>query len=337
MLWGALPLDGVGSCWLFFTDDLHDILSWVPASNRPHTFKSCFTHSSQVFYGRPGPFLPGTGLDLALFISPLERMTCPNHQSRCSQTRMARSHIPSLASRLSIDGSSNGLTPQIQRIIVRSLRHNLWRVAEVMGQVSIPCNIKLSTLELNRRNHQVERHRLGRKQRKVFTKLTPGTPASSSGSSHTATTSSEHAETINRFEHTVTNLNLLERAAVDRAYTRLTMAMRAFIGHVLGECFEAWAFLIINPQVAFGVPDGWPTYSRKAHSIWELAGILQDIQPEPRSHELCFSHVYMKTLGFQSRLPRLDTLNTFLERSSNDHEIICKEQLPGHPHPKISR
>ena len=74
MLWGALPLDGVGSCRLFFTDDLHDTLSWVLASDKPHTFKSCFTHSSQVFFGRPGPFLPGTGLDLTLFIS---RMTCP--------------------------------------------------------------------------------------------------------------------------------------------------------------------------------------------------------------------------------------------------------------------
>ena len=91
----------------------------------------------------------------------------------------------------------------------------------------------------------------------------------------------------------------------------------------------------MNPQVAFGAPDGWPAYSRTTHGTWELAGVLQDIQPKPRSHELCFSHVYMKTLGFQSLLPRLDTFNTFLKRSSNDHEIICKEQLPGHPHPKI--
>ena len=108
MLWRRLPLDGVGSCRLFFTDDLHDNLSWVPASDKPHTFKSCFTHSSQVFFGRPGPFLPGTGLDLTLFISPLERMTCPNHLSRRSRTRMARSHIPSLACSSSIDGSSDG-------------------------------------------------------------------------------------------------------------------------------------------------------------------------------------------------------------------------------------
>ena len=149
MLWRRLPLDGVGSCRLFFTDDLHDNLSWVPASDKPHTFKSCFTHSSQVFFGRPGPFLPGTGLDLTLFISPLERMTCPNHLSRRSRTRMARSHIPSLACSSSIDGSSDGLTPQIQRIIARSLRHSRWRAAEVMGQVSVPCNIELRTLELN--------------------------------------------------------------------------------------------------------------------------------------------------------------------------------------------
>ena len=39
MLWGALPLEGVGSCRLFFTDDLHDTLSWVPASDKPHTFQ----------------------------------------------------------------------------------------------------------------------------------------------------------------------------------------------------------------------------------------------------------------------------------------------------------
>ena len=198
MLWGALPLDGVGSCRLFFTDDLHDTLSWGPATDKPHTFKSCFTHSSQVFFGRPGPFHPGTGLDLTLFISPNERMACPNHLSRSSRTRTARSHIPSLACRSSIDGSSDDLTPQIQRIIA---------------------------------------------------------------------------------------------------------------------------------------PDGWPTYSRTAHSTWELAGILQDIQPEPRSRGLCFSHVYMKTLEFQSLLPRLDMFNTFFKRSSNDHEIVCKEQHPGHPHP----
>ena len=151
MLWGALSFDRVGSCRLLFTDDLHDTLSWVPASDKPHTFKSCFTHSSQVFFGHPGPFLPGTGLDLTLFISPLERMTCPNHLSRRSRTKKARSHIPSLACRSSIDGSYDSLTPQIQRIIARSLRHSRWRASEVMGQVSVPCNIELCTLELNRR------------------------------------------------------------------------------------------------------------------------------------------------------------------------------------------
>ena len=253
---------------------------------------------------------------LDLFISPLERMTCPNHLSRRSRTRMARSHIPSLACSSSIDGSSDGLTPQIQRIIARSLRHSRWRAAEVMGQVSVPCNIELRTLELNRRPLRSKGTGL---DVKAFSELTPGTSASSSGSSHAATTSTEHvtqvAETINRLEHTVTNLNLLERAAIDRAYTRHTTTTRAFIGQVLGKCFEARAFPIMNPQVAFGAPDGWPAYSRTTHSTWELAGVLQDIQPKPRSHELCFSHVYMKTLGFQSLLPRLDTFNTFLKRS----------------------
>ena len=78
--------------------------------------------------------------------------------------------------------------------------------------------------------------------------------------------------------------------------------------------------------------DDLPTPVRHT-AQWEFAGILQDIQSEPRSHELCFSHVYMKTLGFQALLPRLDMLNTFFKRSSNDHEIVCKEQLPGHPQP----
>ena len=48
-----------------------------------------------------------------VMISPLERMTCPNHLSRRSRTRTARSHVPSLACRSSIDRSSDGLTPQI--------------------------------------------------------------------------------------------------------------------------------------------------------------------------------------------------------------------------------
>ena len=78
MRWGRLPLDGVGSCRLFFTDDLHDNLSWVPASDKPHTFKSCFTHSSQVFFGRPGPFLPGTGLDLTSSHKDMDSLNIEN-------------------------------------------------------------------------------------------------------------------------------------------------------------------------------------------------------------------------------------------------------------------
>ena len=139
MLWGRLPLDGVGSCRLFFTDDLHDNLSWVPVSDKPHTFKSWFTHSSQVFFGRPGPFLPGTGLDLTLFISPLERMTCPNHLSRRSRTRMARSHIPSLACSSSIDGSSDGLTPQTSRFLILRIwiHQKIWRLIQSLDHKSI--------------------------------------------------------------------------------------------------------------------------------------------------------------------------------------------------------
>ena len=215
----------------------------------------------------------------------------PNHLSRRSQTRTARSHIPSLACRSSIDGSSDPTNPADHSTI--------FMTQSVKGVGSHGPSFRTmyhwttyirGWVRAKQTTPQVERHRLGHEQRKVFSKLS--TPASSSGSSHTATTSTEHvtqvAETINRFEHTVTNLNLLERAAVYRAYSRLTTATRAFIGHVLGECFEARAFLVMDPQVAFGAPDGWPTYSRTAHSTWELAGILQDIQPEPRSHELCF-------------------------------------------------
>ena len=238
MLWGALPSDGVGSCRLFFTDDLHDTLAWVPASDKPHTFKSCFTHSSQVFFGHPGPFLPGTGLDLTLFISPLERMTCPNHLSRRSRTRTARSHIPSLACRSSIDGSSDGLTPQIQRIIARSLRHSRWRASEVMGQVSVPCNIELHTLELNRQplrskgtGLDVSKGRFSRNLPQAHLHLAVAAAIQPPPALSNVT---QVAETINRFEHTVTNLNLLERTAVDRAYTRLTTATRTFIVHVLG-------------------------------------------------------------------------------------------------------
>ena len=76
MLWGRLPLDGVGSCRLFFTDDLHDNLSWVPASDKPHTFKSCFTHSSQVFFGRPGPFRTSQSHVANVKASSLWKLAC---------------------------------------------------------------------------------------------------------------------------------------------------------------------------------------------------------------------------------------------------------------------
>ncbi len=41
----------------------------------------------------------------------------------------------------------------------------------------------------------------------------------------------------------------------------------------------------------------------------------------------------MKALGFLN----LDKFNAFLEKYSNDHEIICKEQLPVYIYPEVSR
>ena len=87
-----------------------------------------------------------------------------------------------------------------------------WPERDVIGHnlVSYPtwrrpiCELRYY-IRVKQTTPQVERHRLGCEQRKVFSKLIPSTPASSSGSSHTATTSTEHvtqvAETINRFEH----------------------------------------------------------------------------------------------------------------------------------------
>ena len=57
------------------------------------------------------------------------------------------------------------------------------------------------------------------------------------------------------------------------------------------------------------------------------------IQLAPRGHEYCLIHVYMKALGFLN----LDKFNAFLEKYSNDHEIICKEQLPVYIYPEVSR
>ena len=119
-------------------------------AERLQALRSSLTHSSQVFLGRPGPFLPGIGMVLTLFISLEERMTWPNHHSRRSRMTTASSHRSSFLCSSSMEGSSANLTPHIQRIMAQSLRHSRWSAAEGLGQVSVACNLELRTLEEKR-------------------------------------------------------------------------------------------------------------------------------------------------------------------------------------------
>ena len=86
----------------------------------------------------------------AVLISPLERSTCPYHQSLLSFRMRSRFSMPSRTSR-SLDlvvTMSCGLTLQICLIIALSFRCRCWRFGFVNGQVSLALSIALRTQEL---------------------------------------------------------------------------------------------------------------------------------------------------------------------------------------------
>ena len=140
----AFPQGGLGSSRLFFTEDLQPTLSWAS--------RSSLTHSGHIFMGLPWPlFIPTICIDWTQLISTEERSTCPNHRSLRLRMSMVRSSRPSFLCSSSIFGSSDGLTPHIQRTMARSFRHSLWQASEDMGQVSVACSMELHTFELNRR------------------------------------------------------------------------------------------------------------------------------------------------------------------------------------------
>ena len=101
-------------------------------------------------FGPPRPTLSVNCMSKAVLIAPLERSTCPNHQSLLSFRMRSRSSMPSRTSS-SMDlvvTISCSLTLQICLIIVLSFRCRRWRLGFVNGQVSLAWSIALCTQEL---------------------------------------------------------------------------------------------------------------------------------------------------------------------------------------------
>ena len=108
---------------------------------RPHVKISFFTHLDHVL--RCPPFLPVPGsvkfvIDL---IQDVARCTWPYHLSRRLWRTDAISWMPSFCSNETEGVSSQFLTPQIQRIMARSLRRSRCSSVFFGPHVSLPCNM----------------------------------------------------------------------------------------------------------------------------------------------------------------------------------------------------
>ena len=112
----------------------------------PFLSVSCF----HVILGLPGPRFLSTCMSKAVLTAPLERSTCPYHQSLRSFRMRSRSSMPSRTNS-SLDlvvTMSCGLTLQICLIIALSFCCRCWRFGFVNGQVSLAWSIALHTQEL---------------------------------------------------------------------------------------------------------------------------------------------------------------------------------------------
>ena len=107
-------------------------------SSRFHTFKSSFKVSCQDLRGRPLPHFPGTSNAVQRFIQSVLRFTCPNHRNLLARRATSKGGIHSLLHRLNELIRSTGLTPQIQRIMARSVLSNLDLSSFLSAQHSLP-------------------------------------------------------------------------------------------------------------------------------------------------------------------------------------------------------
>ena len=129
------------------TPDLQVSLSCGSIAESFHSLGSLSVSCFQVILGLPGPRFLLTCMSKAVLTAPLERSTCPYHQSLLSFSMRSRSSIPSRASS-SMDlmvAVSCGLTLQICLIIALSFRCRRRRQGFVTGQVSLAWSIVLCT------------------------------------------------------------------------------------------------------------------------------------------------------------------------------------------------
>ena len=115
-----------------------------------HSLQSLSVSCFHVILGLPGPHFPSTCMSKAVLTAPLERSTCPYHQSLLSFRMRSRSSMPSRTSS-SLDlvvTMSCGLTFQICLIITLLFCCRRWRFGVVNGQVSLAWSIGLRTQEL---------------------------------------------------------------------------------------------------------------------------------------------------------------------------------------------
>ena len=120
-----------------------------------HFLRSLSVSCFHVILGLPGLRFPSTCMSKAVLTAPLERSTCPYHQSLLSFSMRSRSSMPSCTSS-SLDlvvTMSCSLTLQICLIIALSFRCRHLRYGFVNGQVLLTWSSVLCTQELYTRPH----------------------------------------------------------------------------------------------------------------------------------------------------------------------------------------
>ena len=99
---GGIVPTSVGSrpdAWLAarmadFTSTLHLFLSWMLVIDRPQSLASLSASSFQDAFGLPAARFPVTSSWYAIWIAPLDLLTCPYQRSRLSRTTIDRSSRP---------------------------------------------------------------------------------------------------------------------------------------------------------------------------------------------------------------------------------------------------
>ena len=225
------------------------------------------------------------------------------------------------------------VTPHIQRIIARSLRCRQCKSGKVGAQVSLGTP---GTRIVNSSSGEYGKWARCEDGQEVI-KFAPSDIASCDNSDCTTANWGQALTKVTEGWHHIklllTHFHLYRLSAI--YWSDLFSApFTPGAGIRLQAARDATAFLV-GPTGTFTEENGIFADALETHTKRLFTRLLKHIEPQCRYRDLGFAHVKPKSLSFHVGLPEDQRLLSFLQRFSDDDQVICVQVFPGTSYRKL--